>query len=231
MKKLSNIKESLWSDIQDRNSGEVIRKEDEHKFHIPLKDIQNIPDSELFHIQDNRTNLLWTPYNFGAKNESEPGFYLDGDEILELAEYLDGTEYHMATQSDWIDLNALSKYHYDYTKINGYWTYVFTSKDDENKKLYVPNFGYISSWFAKHPEEKVIVESGKNKNDKAIYGWVYWGVPGRTELNNDHYFMKTRIYNYSLFYHKGSQTSDSPTDRLQIRLVKTPGKTWKFNKS
>lgn len=29
MKKLSNIKESVWSDIQDRNSGEVIRKEDE----------------------------------------------------------------------------------------------------------------------------------------------------------------------------------------------------------
>ena len=29
MRKLSNITESLWSDIQDRNSGEVMRKEDD----------------------------------------------------------------------------------------------------------------------------------------------------------------------------------------------------------
>ena len=228
--KKATVNESLWADIQDRSSGETIRKEDDHKFRIPFEEIKKIPDSELFEIKDKHTHLLWTPYNFGAKSESEPGLYLDGDEIFELAEYLDGTEYHMATQSDWVDLNYLTKYHYDYTKINGYWTYVFTSKDDENKKLYVPNFGYISSWFANHPEVP-ITPNGINKSDHTHYGWVFWGVPGRTELNNDHYFMKTKIYHYALSYHKGSQTSDRPTDRLQIRLVKTPGKTWKFNKS
>ena len=222
-----NINESVWGDIYKRGAGEQIRK-DEPKLLKLFEEIQKIPDSELFEIKDKHTHLLWTPYNFGAKSESEPGLYLDGDEILELAEYLDGTEYHMATQADWIDLNALSKYHYDYTKINGYWTYVFTSTEDENKKLYVPNFGYISSWFANHPGVP-ITPNGINKSDYTHYGWVLWGVPEGTKLNDDHYFMKTNVY--SLFFCKSPQTSDKPTDRLQIRLVKTPGKTWKFNKS
>lgn len=36
MKKLSHITESVWSDIQDRNSGETIRKEDGQKVHTCL---------------------------------------------------------------------------------------------------------------------------------------------------------------------------------------------------
>ena len=30
MKKLSNIKESIWSDMQDRSTGDKIRKEDDN---------------------------------------------------------------------------------------------------------------------------------------------------------------------------------------------------------
>ena len=215
-----NINESVWADLHSRGIGDTVREEDDHKFRIPFEEIKKIPDSELFPI----TDTLWTPYNFGAKSESEPGLYLDGDELLELAEYLNGTEYHMATQMDWTELHAESKYPYDFTKINGYWTYVFSIEEDESKKLYVPNFGYISSWFARHPEEKVF-ESGKNKKDNAAYGWVVWGAPARNELENLYnYFMKVNLYTYR----NGNKTN---TDRLQVRLVKTPGKPWKFNKS
>ena len=43
MKKLSKITESIWSDMQDRSSGEIVRKEDEN-FNCDLSkwDVSNV---------------------------------------------------------------------------------------------------------------------------------------------------------------------------------------------
>ena len=51
MKKLSKIQESIWSDIQDRSTGEVIRKEDD----INILDGQGMLEYIFNHyvIQDN----------------------------------------------------------------------------------------------------------------------------------------------------------------------------------
>ena len=66
MKKLSKITESIWSDIQDRSSGEVRRKEDGVKVHTCIDvDIylKNVSDSyyddfikEILNYNDNYIN-------------------------------------------------------------------------------------------------------------------------------------------------------------------------------
>ena len=63
MKKLSNINESLWSDIQDRNSGEVVRKEDD----VDLMGVEEFADYLTNHytIQNgDRVNMRLKIYPF-----------------------------------------------------------------------------------------------------------------------------------------------------------------------
>ena len=61
MKKLSHITESVWSDIQDRNSGEVVRKEDQF-------------NPEYIDFGDN-TTVYWAKENLVIDGKSE--FYFD----------------------------------------------------------------------------------------------------------------------------------------------------------
>ena len=66
MKKLSNITESIWSDIQDRSSGEVIRKEDDvdlldaQEFVEYLRDIYKNVDTKFYIFKD-LNNMITVP--------------------------------------------------------------------------------------------------------------------------------------------------------------------------
>ena len=69
MKKLSNIKESIWSDMQDRSSGQEIRKEDVRNSNV--KDMKPV-DLEL--------SVLWADEDLEIDDENE--FTID-----EIADY------------------------------------------------------------------------------------------------------------------------------------------------
>ena len=207
MKKLSNINESLWSDIQDRNAGEVIRQEDDpYNFSEDFKKIEQMelicPNSE----SELNSGFLWTPCNFGSDSFDKPGRYLNSDEIRALNEFLAKTDYRIATH---MTFQRLADNRFEYVKIDKIWYYVFENYDGE--KIYIPNFGFCSE---KDPENVVMPS---NKKDLAPYGCPYY--KDKMGYITFHY-----TYNYIICrsYVNSNQTSTS--DRFQIRLVK------KFNK-
>lgn len=214
MKRLSNISESFWGDVHRRSRGDVERKEDDtYGFVKIFNDIKKIPDSELF-LSDTNSGVpnekLWTPYNFGSTSPDQPGLFLDGEKTIALAELLKGTEYHIAWQSDWQALQAAGM---EYRKINGYWTYIF--KNAKGAELYVPYFGYISAYYAEHPEEKPKITKPV-KGDIMSYGALFSDPPKPGWVDLELY---RGCYN-------AKQWHISPTvytDSFQVRLVKTPG--------
>lgn len=214
MKRLSNISESFWGDVHRRSRGDAERKEDDtYGFVKIFNDIKKIPDSELF-LSDTNSGVpnekLWTPYNFGSTSPDQPGLFLDGEKTIALAELLKGTEYHIAWQSDWQALQAAGM---EYRKINGYWTYIF--KNTKGAELYVPYFGYISAYYAEHPEEKPKITKPM-KGDIMSYGALFSDPPKPGWVDLELY---RGCYN-------AKQWHISPTvytDSFQVRLVKTPG--------
>ena len=138
MRKLSEITESIWSDIQDRSSGDTIRKEDIHWYTEPFNKIKEMELIDMSHKMDLGVKYLWTPCNFGAESYRQPGLYLTCDEILELNEFLKDTDYEIAGASAYKSL--ITKEFYLKTT-NGYWDYVFKSANSDTY-LHIPGFGY-----------------------------------------------------------------------------------------
>ena len=57
MRKLSKITESIWSDMQDRSSGDVVRKEDQWKIDLIKEFIERHHlNEEYYHILTDRNN-------------------------------------------------------------------------------------------------------------------------------------------------------------------------------
>jgi hypothetical protein len=138
------------------------------------------------------------PFNFGAKDIFEPGLYLNGDDIDDLAHFLKDTEYSIAPYG-YLNILGLGSYDYEYRKINGYWTFIF---HNNGKDLYLPNFGYISSYYTEHPfEEEKITDA--QKTDFMVYGTD----GGMVLMKYKKGFLTTS------FYVLGK-------DKVQVRLIK-----------
>ena len=55
------INESIWSDIQDRSSGDTIRKEDIRWYTEPFNKIKEMELIDMSHKMDLGVKYLWTP--------------------------------------------------------------------------------------------------------------------------------------------------------------------------
>ena len=198
------IGESLWSDLQNKSMGKSIRKEDDlapaGKFHDDFLKILKMP---LIYPKANwhlGVDYEWTPCNFGADDYDKPGLYLNSEEIVELNEYLKGTEYEIAGD---LAFDILRNRHWEKKKIGDWWYYIFGRPGDES--LYIGNFGV---W----PEDytgKFIVPT---KTTPFYYGHYYIEGAGYTQIYNSGKSLLTKSYVNS------NQTEES--DRFQVRLVK-----------
>lgn len=198
MKKLSKITESIWADLEDRSSGDVSRREDYEYTNI----FKKIKTMELIHPSVEwvlGVDYLWTPCNFGAESYDQPGLYLNSEELVELHEFLKNTEYEIAGS---MAFDILRNRRFEKKKIGKTWYYIFGGDDD--KKLYIPNFGVYTEG-----SDNLIKPTG---NDAAYYGCYHIEGAGYTQIKNagKSYLCKTYI--------NSSQGTDS--DRFQVRLVK-----------
>ena len=80
MRKLSKITESIWSDMQDRSSGDVVRKEDQWKIDLIKEFIErhNLKEND-YHINsdyslDIHRGILIKPFDILDKNEGKLPF-------------------------------------------------------------------------------------------------------------------------------------------------------------
>ena len=92
MKKLSNITESIWSDIQDRSSGETVRKEDEVGNLHELKPI------------DMDGSVLWADKNL----------IYDGEELFtfhEAYELIKNSTWRLPTREEVAELDGHNRYY------------------------------------------------------------------------------------------------------------------------
>lgn len=199
------IRESIWSDIQDRNSGEVIRQEDDpYGFNEDFKKIEKMdlihPVGKADGVIDVFTgsDYLWTPCNFGAENYMQPGRYFTWEEIVALNDFLKKTDYEIACQDAF---KSLAFKPYEYKKVGKIWTYIFGS--DENK-VYIPAFGIMSG-----PPLNICINH--KKNDVIVYGCIHKGDAGILGLD--------LIYDQKLHISENGMSHHS-TQGFQIRLVK-----------
>ena len=198
------IEESVWSDIHRRSNGTEIRKEDRNKL---TDGIEKARKQEFVHFPKEwrvGPDYTFAPCNFGADSYDEPGLYLNSEELVELKDLLVDTEFEIAGSMAW---DLLSDRPFEREKIKGYWHYVF---DDGENKLHVPNFGFISKYYAQHPEQEENI-SGTDKRSYTTYGAC---------LRDKAYYIM--LYNVEKsFMNKLYKNYDGPlTDKLQVRLVK-----------
>ena len=195
MKKLS---ESVWMDIHKRSNGEAARREDplECAF-IKAKEMELIDVTSPMH---SGRKTLWTPCNLGAESYDEPGLWLDYNQIAELHSMLKNTGYYIASSFDWDGLRTV---YGKSVKIKDK-TYGFLFAD----KLYIPNFGYMSSL------DKPLFTK---RNDGGVYGSVLYDVPSYTVF---HFTMDKTTYKIGSFRPATTMNDQDSTDKFQVRLVK-----------
>ena len=198
------IGESVWADMHKRSNGTETRKEDRNKL---TDGIEKARKQEFVHFPKEwrvGPDYAFAPCNFGADSYDEPGLYLNSEELVELRDLLADTEFEIPNGMTWA---LLINRPFERKKIKGYWHYIF---DDGENKLHVPNFGYISEYYAQHPEQKENV-SGLDKRSHTPYGAC---------LKDGAYYIM--LYNEDKsFMNKLYKNNDGPlTDRLQVRLVK-----------
>lgn len=197
------IGESIWADIHRRSNGERVRKEDRNKL---TEGIEKTRKQEFVHLKEWRTGLdyAFAPCNFGADSYDEPGLYLNSEELAELRDLLADTEFEIASIMAW---DLLINRPFERKKIKGYWYYIF---DDGENKLYVPNFGYISEYYALHPEQEEKI-SGLDKKSHTPYGACLKDGAYYIMLYNEEKSFMSKLY----------KNNDGPlTDKFQVRLVK-----------
>ena len=205
------ISESIWADIYDRSTGETERKEDFNRLKDALKKTK---DMEFIHFQKDwrvGPDYAFAPYNFGAKSVDEPGFYLNSEELKELYELLQDTEFEMANGNAW---ECLVNRPFEKKKIKGYWHYIFHdgyTLEDSKTILHVPNFGFISDYFAKHPEEEEKVYGYESKLDHFPYAFY---------SKNGAHFITIRNSGNSLLKAIYKANEGELTDKIQVRLVR-----------
>lgn len=197
------IGESVWTDIHKRSNGSEIRKEDRNKL---TDGIEKARKQEFVHLKEWRTgrDYAFAPCNFGADSYDEPGLYLNSEELVELRDLLADTEFEIASIMVW---DLLINRPFERKKIKGYWHYIF---DDGENKLHIPNFGYISEYYAKHPEQGENI-SGLDKRSHTPYGACLKDGAYYIMLYNEDKSFMSKLY----------KNNDGPlTDKLQVRLVK-----------
>lgn len=197
------VGESVWGDIRKRGNGTDVKKEDDNKFR---KEFERIKQMELIHPKAEwhlGLDYEWTPCNFGAESYDQPGWYLNSEEIVELAEYLKSTEsgYEMAGSSAF---DILRNRHWEEKKIGKWWFFVFGREGED--LLYIPNFGCYS-------EDSPDKFYRPLKLDPTYYGWCW--------PNDGAGYMQIKKAGKSLLtkgYINSNQTAES--DKFQVRLVK-----------
>ena len=199
MKKLSNIDESIWSDLQDRSSGALVRKEDYKygEWFSKIKEMELLHPSISWH---SGLDFIWTPCNFGAESYDQPGLYLNSEEIIELGNFLENTDYEIAGYSAF---GMLGNRRFEKKKIGKWWYYIFVCDDD--KELYIPNFGV----YAEGDPNNLLKPT---KDSLTYYGGVHKSGAEYTAIKNRGKSLDCQTYINS------NQTSES--DRFQVRLVK-----------
>ena len=146
MKKLSNITESIWSDIQDRSTGDVIRKEDDNNNLRKLKPID----------LGRNTTVYWADEDLEYDGET----YFTFDEAFEL---IKNSEWRLPTLKEVAELDVFSNTNKIYP--NGYTDrYVIDGEDSSGipKQLVFFNKGLIH-----HQVKDRITDKGKY-----YYGWT-----------------------------------------------------------
>ena len=194
------IGESVWNDIRRRGIGADVKAEDDNKFR---KEFERIKQMELIHPKVEwhlGADFLWTPCNFGAESYDQPGLYLNSEEIIELGNFLENTDYRIAGNAAF---DLLRNRRFEKKKIGKWWYYIFVCDDD--KELYIPNFGCYS-------EENYNELLMPTKDSLTYYGGAYKSGAGYTAIKSKGKILDCKTYTNS------NQTSES--DRFQIRLVK-----------
>lgn len=191
------IKESIWSDMEDRGTKDSIKIEnDPNNF---MEDFKKILDSEHIDICPQRCDSpLFTPFNFGSDSYDKPGRYLMAREIEELQDFLDKNypEYHVMNFSDTAFLVTVPL---QTEKLGEYKSYLF---EKDGKKLYIPNFGFMRFY-----SDGAKVE-GNIEN--TYYGIIMFGGIGTVKL-----------YGTKLLERKATPlTIGNESDGFQVRLVK-----------
>lgn len=194
------IGESVWNDIRRRGIGADVKAEDDNKFR---KEFERIKQMELIHPKVEwhlGADFLWTPCNFGAESYDQPGLYLNSEEIIELGNFLENTDYRIAGNAAF---DLLRNRRFEKKKIGKWWYYIFVCDDD--KELYIPNFGCYSEV----NYNKLLMPT---KDSLTYYGGAYKSGAGYAAIKSKGKFFDCKTYTNS------NQTSES--DRFQIRLVK-----------
>lgn len=194
------IGESVWNDIRRRGIGSDVKAEDDNKFR---KEFERIKQMELIHPKVEwhlGVDYEWTPCNFGAESYDQPGWYLNSEEIVELGNFLENTDYRIAGNAAF---DLLRNRRFEKKKIGKWWYYIFVCDDD--KELYIPNFGV----YAEGNPDNLLTPT---KDSLTYYGGAYKSGAGYTAIKS-----KGKIFDCKT-YTNSNQTSES--DRFQIRLVK-----------
>ena len=192
MRKLS---ESVWGDIRKKSLGQEVRSE--NILEIELQKAKKMEFLDMSSDMYSRKKLLWCPCNFGAESFDQPGMWLDIHQMLELKQLLKGTGYHIADDWYWQHL-VTCRCEVEKIKDKTYGL-IFTQGP---KKLYVPNFGYMSP-----PGLKPLFT---RKTDSIILGGFAIGHPAyitlklkESKLDSDYYILPK-----------------DGTEQFQVRLVK-----------
>ena len=198
------ISESVWGDLRKKSLGHESREEDVFGQElIKIKKMGLIDVTSPTHLG---MKLLWTPCNFGSESYDKPGLWLDRDQIKELNEYLKKTEYSIATEFDWKCLIGTPG---KYVKLNNkLYSLVFGTGED---KLYIPNFGYMSS---------LSYPLYTRKNTSPIYGTMLYSKPA-------HIFLRFKYSKSNVLTSLNTESDTIPEiedeilkERFQVRLVK-----------
>jgi len=201
--KKKKMNESIFNAGVERNQGNDKKQEDKSRFDEAFNKIK---DDDFIEIPDSK--YLWSKVNFGADKFDEPGLYLSSSDIKDLGYYLEGTEYKIASYTDWYNYTYNLLFHnsqlvkigdknWDSLLLNIRDTMVIN--DDEC--LYIPNFGYIS-----RITNKLTFDNG------GYYGYIdSEGHVGYTKIGRcGKYLVFKQTINYESY----------DSDKVQIRLIK-----------
>ena len=191
------IGESIWRNISQRSEGIKSRKEDENPLLTEFNKIKKMDLLRPGTIFVSGIDYLWTPCNFGANSPEEPGLYLSGEEILELYDILEGTNYEIVTETH---ITHLISRPFKQKKFGDYYGFVLQGYDGND--LLLMNFGVFSII-----RNEIIWE---NMNDMLHYGGILMKKPAYTAILKSRY----KSLDAKTYIDPGNEM------KYQVRLVK-----------
>ena len=191
------VNETYWSRMNRRSQGTLDRKEDKNPLLVEFNKIKKMDLLRPGTIFVSGIDYLWTPCNFGANSPEEPGLYLSREEILELNDILEGTNYEIVTETH---IKHLISRPFKQKKVGDYYGFVIQGYDGND--LLLLNFGAFSII-----RNEII---WKYMNDMLHYGGVLMKKPAYTAI------LKSRYKSLD------AKTYIDPGDEMkyQVRLVK-----------